>query len=76
MYSPTYNSPRSQKLKIFSVDQHAQYIYDEISRHKQIESERQEALNEKLKTEKQKDQIKSGGWSVADVQVGCPCLKL
>ena len=41
----------------------------EIAAHKQSESERQEALNEKLKTEKQKDQIKSGGWSVADVQL-------
>merc|ERR1739838_333273 len=49
--------------------EHAQFLLGEIAAHKQSESERQEALNEKLKTEKQKDQIKSGGWSVADVQL-------
>ena len=53
----------------YLASEHAQYLLGEIAAHKQSESERQEALNEKLKTEKQKDQIKSGGWSVADVQL-------
>jgi len=59
----------NKQLNDLETDKQADFVVQTIDDHKQKETARTEALNEKLKVDKAKDTIKSGGWSVNDVQL-------
>jgi len=59
----------NKQLNDLESDCQADFVVKTIDDHKQKETARTEALNEKLKVDKAKDTIKSGGWSVGDVQL-------
>ena len=61
----------NKQLNDLETDKQADFVVQTIDDHKQKETARTEALNEKLKVDKAKDTIKSGGWSVNDVQLVC-----
>jgi len=59
----------NKQLNGLETDKQADFVVKTIDDHKQKEAARTDALNQKLKVDKAKDTIKSGGWSVGDVQL-------
>ena len=71
LFSFTFQTKTIGFLNDLETDKQADFVVQTIDDHKQKETARTEALNEKLKVDKAKDTIKSGGWSVNDVQLVC-----